>query len=128
MVVNSTLSCADCILNMHESERCQARRWPPCAWMPLFDEKKAPDRPGKGYESCPARRMRLEHQCLGYMIQQFEERAAAKQKHSVLWGGDEKRDTVVYILVVLLWTINSLTSLLDVQVPYLCVVICCNSF
>ena len=97
MVVNFTLSSADCILNMHESERCQARRWTPCAWMPLFDEKKAPGRPTQGYESCPARRMRLEHQCLGYMIQQFEERAAAKQKHSVLWGGDEKRDTVVYI-------------------------------
>jgi hypothetical protein len=31
------------------------------------------------------------------MIHRFEERAAAEQKHSVLWGGDEKRDTVVYI-------------------------------
>ena len=96
MVVNSTLSCADCILNMHESERCQARRWTACAWMPLYDEKKAPDRPTQGYESSPARRIRLEHQCLGYMLQRFEERAA-KQKHSVLWGGDERRDTAVYI-------------------------------
>ena len=64
--------------------------------MPLFDEKKAPGRPTQGYESSPARRIRLEHQCLGYMLQRFEERAA-KQKHSVLWGGDERRDTAVYI-------------------------------
>ena len=96
MVVNFTLSSADCILNMHESERCQARRWTACAWMPLYDEKKAPDRPTQGYESSPARRIRLEHQCLGYMLQPFEERAA-KQKHFVLWGGDERRDTAVYI-------------------------------
>ena len=64
--------------------------------MPLYDEKKAPDRPTHGYESSSAWHIRLEHQCLGYMLQPFEERAA-KQKHSVLWGGDEKRDTAVYI-------------------------------
>ena len=79
MVVNSTFSCADCILNMHESERCQARRCTACAWMPFYDEKKAPCRPTHGYESSPARRARLEHQCLGFMLQPFEQRTAKKK-------------------------------------------------
>ena len=81
---------------MHESERNKPMRWTACAWMPLFDEKKASARPTQGYEGIPARRARLEHQCLSYLLQPFEQRTANK-KHSVLWGGDEKRDTAVYI-------------------------------
>ena len=81
---------------MHESERNKAVRWTVFAWMPLFYEKKAPNRPSQGYEGCPARRIRLEHQCLTYVLRRFEERTANK-KLSVFWGGDEQRDTAVYI-------------------------------
>ena len=41
--------CADCILNLHESERNKAVRWTAFAWMPLYDENKAPNRPKQGY-------------------------------------------------------------------------------
>ena len=59
-------------------------------------KKKAPNRPKQGYEGSPARRVRLEHQCLTYVLRKFEEHTA-KKKLSVLWGGDEQRDTAVYI-------------------------------
>ncbi len=64
--------------------------------MPLFDDRKSSKRPIHGYESFPARRARLEHQCLSYLLQPFEERTTNK-KNPVLWGGDEKRDTAVYL-------------------------------
>jgi len=68
--------------------------------MPLFDDRKSSKWPTQGYESLPARCARLEHQCLSYLLQPFEERTANK-KHSVLWGGDEKRDTAVYLGAVI---------------------------
>ncbi len=63
--------------------------------MPLFDDRKSSKWPTQGYESLPARCARLEHQCLSYLLQPFEERTANK-KHSVLWGGDEKRQITTY--------------------------------
>jgi hypothetical protein len=41
---------------MHESERCKPLRWIPFAWMPVYHEALAPDRPTQGYEGHPARR------------------------------------------------------------------------
>jgi hypothetical protein len=87
---------------MHEAERCQTKNWTTCEWMPLFDDRKSSKLPTQGYESLPARRARLEHQCLSYLLQPFEE-CTGNKKHSVLWpgGGDEKRDTAVYLGAVI---------------------------
>ena len=47
---------------MHESERSKPSRWVPFAWMPVYKEELAPNRPKTGYHSHKARRVRLEHQ------------------------------------------------------------------
>ena len=80
---------------MHESERSKPIRWIPFAWMPNYDEAKATKRPGKGYESHPARRARLEHQCLAYVFAGWEERSAERIK--VTWEGKIERQTRIYL-------------------------------
>jgi hypothetical protein len=60
---------------MHESERCKPLRWIPFAWMPVYHEALAPDRPTQGYEGHPARRETVD----------------------VVWGGTTRLQTRVYL-------------------------------
>ena len=46
------------ILNLHEDERQKPENWIPIGWMPNYD-KDLTSRPGQGYESDPARKIRL---------------------------------------------------------------------
>ena len=80
---------------MHESERSKPMRWTPFAWMPVYKEELAKNRLGTGYESHKARRVRLEHQALAYVLHDWDERTADKMK--VFWEGKIERDTKVYI-------------------------------
>ena len=80
---------------MHESERSKPSRWVPFAWMPVYKEELAPNRPKTGYDSHKARRVRLEHQALAYVLHDWDERTADKMK--VFWEGKIERDTKVYI-------------------------------
>ena len=42
--------------------------------MPVCDDTLAPDRPGRGYDSHPARRLRLEHEALSVVFNNWEVR------------------------------------------------------
>jgi hypothetical protein len=50
------------LLNLHEDERIYPRNWIPVGWLPVYDESRD-KRPGQGYESTSARKIRLYHQC-----------------------------------------------------------------
>ena len=80
---------------MHESERSKPSRWVPFAWMPVYKEELAPNRPKTGYDSHKARRSRLEHQALAYVLHDWDERTAERKK--VFWGGSTERQTKVYL-------------------------------
>ena len=88
----------DCVLNMHESERSKPSRWVPFAWMPQYVEALAPHRQTQGYEGHPARRIRLEHQALAHVFQDWDERTSKQLK--VRWGGSIERDTKIYMAAV----------------------------
>ena len=51
-----------CLLNSHEEKRNKPRNWIPVGWLPVYDESRD-KRPGRGYESTSARKIRLYHQC-----------------------------------------------------------------
>ena len=80
---------------MHESERSKPIRWIPFAWMPNYDEAKAPERPEKGYDCHRSRRARLEHQALALVFERWDERSA--QRIEVMWEGKIKRQTRIYL-------------------------------
>lgn len=80
---------------MHESERAKPARWTPFAWMPNYKEELAPNRPKEGYESHKARRMRLEHQALAYVLHDWDERTA--EAMTVMWEGKIERPTKLYL-------------------------------
>ena len=80
---------------MHESERSKPSRWVPFAWMPVYKEELAPNRPKTGYHSHKARRVRLEHQALAYVLSDWDERTAESKK--VFWGGSTERPTKIYL-------------------------------
>ncbi len=83
---------------MHETERTKPHRWTPFAWMPVYKDELAPDRPTKGYDSHTARRARLEHQARAYVFHDWDERAAdAMNVVWGLWGGKIERPTKLYL-------------------------------
>jgi hypothetical protein len=63
--------------------------------MPVYREDLAPNRRKEGYDSHKARRVRLEHQALAHVFQDWDERTAERKK--VFWGGKVERPTKVYI-------------------------------
>jgi hypothetical protein len=87
--------CVPAAANMHKSERCKPLRWIPCAWMPVYNEALAPDRPTQGYEGHPARCARLEHEALAYALAGWDERTA--ETVDVVWGGTTRLQTRVYL-------------------------------
>ena len=80
---------------MHEGVRNQATAWIPFAWMPIYDDKKAPLRPTRGYEAHGPRRIRLEHEALSHVFHDWD----ARTKDAVLlfWGGKIQRMSKVYL-------------------------------
>jgi hypothetical protein len=80
---------------MHESERTKPARWTPFAWMPVYKEELAPKRPTKGFDSHTARRARLEHQALAYVLHDWDERTA--EARNVFWEGKIQRPTKLYL-------------------------------
>ena len=63
-----------CLLNYHEGVRTQATSWIPFAWMPVYDEKLAPNRPARGYQSHTPRRIRLDHEALSHIFKDWDVR------------------------------------------------------
>jgi len=89
---------ADCLLNYHESVRSQATSWIPFAWMPVYDDKKAPRRPARGFHSHSARRLRLEHEALSHVFKDWDIRTSNTVPLS--WGGKILRLSKVYLAAV----------------------------
>ena len=75
-------------------------QWIPFAWMPQYSDALAPGRPNQGYQGHPSRRVRLEHQALAYVFQNFEERTSKPRK--VFWEGRIERDSQIYVAAVVL--------------------------
>ncbi len=80
---------------MHESERCKQLRWILIAWMPVYIEALAPDRPTQGYDGHPALRERLGHEALAYVLGGWDEHTA--KTFDVVWEGTTRLQTRVYL-------------------------------
>ena len=66
--------------------------------MPVYDTNLAPDRPGQGFASHSARRLRLEHEALAHVFKDWDIRASeAVQLH---WGGKTLRSSKLYLAAV----------------------------
>ena len=63
--------------------------------MPVYDEKLAPLRPSKGYESHTPRRLRLEHEALSVVFKDWDLRT--KDAVALYWGGKILRNSKVYL-------------------------------
>ena len=66
--------------------------------MPVYDSKLAPDRPGQGYESHTARRLRLEHEALAHAFKDWEIRT--RDAVQLYWGGSVLRLSKLYLAAV----------------------------
>ena len=73
---------------MHESERSKPSRWVPFAWMPVYKDELALNRPKPGYHSHKAQRVHLEHQASVSAPSLACERVRARFKFATLgsWG------------------------------------------
>ena len=76
------------MLNIHEDVRAQPSSWVVVAWLPVLDEEKTL-RPGKGYQSDPARNLRIYHECWRLFLSRFNE--GAKHNRVVLFGDGKAR-------------------------------------
>ena len=68
--------------------------WFPVAWMPIYDYNKS-KRPTRGYESDPARNMRLFHDCWRHFLALFIEKT--KQVRKVVYGDQICRQTHSFV-------------------------------
>jgi hypothetical protein len=66
------------ILNLHEDERQKPENWIPIGWMPNYD-KDLTKRPGRGYESDQARKVRLFHDCFRHLLRNWDDQTKTTQ-------------------------------------------------
>jgi hypothetical protein len=66
--------------------------------MPNYDDKLAPGRPQRGYESHAPRRLRLEHEALSIVFKDWDTRTS--DAVSLYWGGKIQRKSKVYVAAV----------------------------
>ena len=77
---------AECVLNLHESERRKPKNWVPIAWLPIYDDAKSSKRPTQGYQSASARNMRLYHDCWRHILGRWKEKTETARK--VVYAGE----------------------------------------
>ena len=82
------------LLNLHEDERMKPRNWIPVGWIPVYDESRD-KRPGQGFDSTSARKIRLYHQCWIEFLDKWAERT----KDAILlpWADGVTRSTRLFI-------------------------------
>jgi hypothetical protein len=84
------------VLNLHEDERQKPENWILIGWMPCFDDKKARTlRPGQGYESCNARKIRLFHFCFRQLLKKWD--ANTRDPQAIVWGDQKRRQTRFFL-------------------------------
>ena len=67
------------VLNLHEDERQKPENWIPIGWMPNYDNDLT-ERPGQGYESDQARKIRVFHDCFRYLLSNWDNQTKSDQK------------------------------------------------
>ena len=82
------------ILNLHEDERQKPENWIPIGWMPNYDQELT-TRPGKGYESDPARKIRLFHDCFRHLVSNWDNQTKSTQ--NIVWGDQVRRQTRFFL-------------------------------
>ncbi len=82
------------VLNLHEDERQKPENWIPIGWMPNYD-KDLTKRPGKGYESDQARKVRLFHDCFRHLLSNWDNQT--KSTHNIIWGDQVRRQTRFFL-------------------------------
>jgi len=86
---------AECVLNLHESERRKPKNWVPIAWLPIYDDAKSSKRPTQGYQSASARNMRLYHDCWRHILGRWKQKTEHARK--VVYAGEICHQTRSYI-------------------------------
>ena len=76
------------VLNLLEDERLKPQNWIHIGWMPIYDDKQR-KRPSQGYESNPARKARLFHDCFRKLLGSWDEKTKLSQK--IVWGDQVRR-------------------------------------
>ena len=83
-----------CLLNLHEDERSKPSAWIPVGWIPVYNETRDL-RPGSGYDSSSARKVRLFHQCWIEFLDKWEEKT--KESQLVPWADGVSRMTRFFV-------------------------------
>ena len=82
------------LLILHEDERMKPRNWIPVGWIPVYDESRD-KRPGQGFDSTSARKIRLYHQCWIEFLDKWAERT--KDAIMLPWADGVTRSTRLFI-------------------------------
>lgn len=83
------------LLNLHEDERSKPTAWIPVGFLPVYKDDRAKGlRPGSGYESICARKIRLFHRCWIEFLDGWEE----KTRNAIMlpWGDGAQRRTNIF--------------------------------
>ena len=88
----------DTTLNIHESERSKPSSWIPFAWMPVYKDALAPERPTQGLTGHAARRVQLEHEALAHVFENWDEMTA--EPVDLHWAGSILRKSKIYLAAV----------------------------
>lgn len=84
------------LLNLHEDERCKPSAWIPVGWIPNYIDARAKGlRPTQGYESTPARKMRLFHRCWIELLDGWAERT--RDAMILTWADGMKRSSRIFL-------------------------------
>lgn len=85
-----------CLLNLHENERCKPAAWIPVGWLPSYIDARAKGlRPKQGYESIPARKMRLFHRCWIEFLDGWAERT--RDAMILTWADGVQRSSRIFL-------------------------------
>jgi hypothetical protein len=82
------------LLNLQEEERMKTKNWVPVGWLPVYDESRDL-RKTKGFDSTPARKIRLYHACWIEFLDKWAERT--KEAIRIPWADGQTRCTCLFI-------------------------------
>ncbi len=76
------------LLNFHEKECTKPRNWVPVGLLPVYDESRD-KRPGTGYKSTSARKIRLYPQCWTSFLDGWAESLRTKDTVLLTWANGD---------------------------------------
>ena len=82
------------VLNLHEDERQKPENLIPIGWMPNYD-KDLTKRPGQGYESHQARKVRLFHDYVRHLLSNWDNQTKSTQ--NIVRGDQVHRQTRFFL-------------------------------